>query len=126
MHRSYDSHFGRYGSTSDQFVLLTVLAEESGLIQQELARRVSSDANTIAAMLNRLEARGLVERKPHDVDGRARCVHITVKGRRLQHKLYESARLLNDRLDGSIAPEQLEVVLNALQRIAGAMNGYNE
>ena len=44
-----------HGVTSDQFVLLSRLADEDAITQQELARRTSSDANTIRPMLVLLE-----------------------------------------------------------------------
>ena len=71
-----------HGVTSDQFVLLSRLADEDAITQQELARRTSSDANTIRPMLVLLEKRGLVTRHPHPSDGRARCVVLTAEGRR--------------------------------------------
>ena len=37
--------------TADQFVLLSALADADGVTQQELVRRVSSDPNTVRAML---------------------------------------------------------------------------
>jgi DNA-binding MarR family transcriptional regulator len=121
MHRSFEGHFTQLKATADQFVLLTMLAEESGIIQQELARRICSDPNTITAMLSRLEKRGLIERRAHEGDGRARCVHLTAKGRRFQHKLDNSASVLHERLARAIAPDQLEAVLKGLAQIASAM-----
>ena len=40
MHRTYEARLARLGTTAEQFVLLNALAEESGIIQQELVRRV--------------------------------------------------------------------------------------
>ena len=121
MHRTFEAHFSELNATADQFVLLNVLAEESGLIQQELVQRVYSDPNTITAMLNRMEARGLIERRTHDEDGRARCVHLTVKGRRLQRRLHESAKVLHQRLAAIATPQEFKITLQVLERIAAAM-----
>ena len=43
MHLISDAHFSRSGVTADQFVTLAFLAEQDAIMQQELARRVSSD-----------------------------------------------------------------------------------
>ena len=59
-HRRANAVFARFKLTSDQFVLLTVLAEADGVTQGELMRRTNSDPNTISEMLGRLERRGLV------------------------------------------------------------------
>ena len=106
MHRCFDARFTRLGATADQYVILTMLAEEDGIIQQELMRRVFSDPNTVSAMLGRLEKRGLIRRRAHDGDGRARCVYLTAKGRRLQRQLDESAKALHERLFRSGDPRQ--------------------
>jgi DNA-binding MarR family transcriptional regulator len=121
MHRSFQAHCAQFGATADQFVVLTMLAEEDGITQQELARRIFSDPNTVTAMLTLLETRGLVTREDHDADGRAWCVYLTAKGRRFQRTLNESANPLHARLRQAVPPEQLDTVLNILQQIAEAM-----
>src|SRR6185369_2330874 len=91
MHRKADTYFARFGVTADQLVLLQILADEGAATQQQLVKRASSDPNTVRAMLLLLEGRGFVSRKPHPVDGRARSVSLTKKGRRVCERL-DSAR----------------------------------
>src|SRR5438270_12995598 len=88
LHRQTNACFAKDGVTADQFVLLSALADADAVTQQELVRRVSSDANTVRAMLLLLEERGLVARQRHPSDGRARRVTLTVKGRRVFKKLW--------------------------------------
>ncbi|MBI1763708.1 MAG: MarR family transcriptional regulator [Acidobacteria bacterium] len=121
MHRSFQAFYARHGATADQFVVLSMLAEEDGITQQELARRVFSDPNTITAMLTLLEKRGLAKREDHEADGRAWLVYLTPKGRQFQRTLHESAEHLHTRLREAVPPEQLEMVLNVLRKIAEAM-----
>ncbi len=82
MHRRTNEALAPHGVTADQFVLLSRLADEDAITQQELARRTSSDPNTIRTMLVLLEKRSLVVRRPHRSDGRAYCILLTDKGRR--------------------------------------------
>jgi DNA-binding MarR family transcriptional regulator len=82
MHRRTNEALATYGVTADQFVLLSRLADEDAITQQELARRTSSDANTIRPMLVLLEKRGLIVRRPHPSDRRAHRVVLTAAGRR--------------------------------------------
>lgn len=121
MHRRFENQFLALGATADQFVVLTTLLEEDGIIQQELVRRVHSDPNTITGMLGRLEKRGLIRRVTPNGDGRTRCVFLTAKGARLQRKLDESAKTLHDRLRSSVNPDQMERLLKNLQAVAQAM-----
>jgi hypothetical protein len=80
-HRAFDSLFIRRGMTADPFVLLMTLSEEEGINQRELARKVSSDPNTITAMLRLLENHGYLRRKDRPGDGRAWTVYLTPAGR---------------------------------------------
>lgn len=121
MHRCFESHFLSLGATADQYVVLTTLLEEDGIIQQELVRRVYSDPNTITGMLGRLEKRGLIRRVTSNGDGRARCVFLTARGARLQRKLDESAKSLQDRLRASVNPDQTERLLKNLEAVGAAM-----
>ncbi len=76
--------------TPDQFTVLRTLLESDvrGLTQRELARTMSSDPNTVASLLERMEKIGYVERLPHERDRRAHRIKLLAKGK----KTYESAR----------------------------------
>ena len=96
MHRAAQAHFSELGVTVDQYVLLSVLADKGGGTQAEVCEQMSSDANTIAAMLKLLEGKKLIRRERCELDGRARRVHLTATGRRLQMKLVQSSQTLRD------------------------------
>lgn len=121
MHRRFQARFAKLGVTADQFVVLTLLAEDDGIIQKELTRRTCSDANTIAALVALLERNGWVRREPSSEDRRARRVFLTPEGRRLQRRLDRSAADLHRRLFEALSKEQTAVVLAALERIQAAM-----
>ncbi len=121
MHRSFNALFAQFGVTADQYVMLRLLSEEDGITQQELGRRMFSDANTVTAMLALLEKRKLLRRKNHARDGRARLVFLTPKGRRLFTKLQEGSLALHERLEGCVQAREHEPMMVALARIAETM-----
>ena len=49
--------------------------------QRELAERLSADPPYVTLMVDDLEKRGLVRRKPHPTDRRAKLVELTASGR---------------------------------------------
>jgi len=79
--------FSPFGMTTDQYVLLTVLAQDSEATQQELVRLCYSDTATIGTMVSLLETKALVTRKPHPEDGRALRVKLTRSGQRLAEEM---------------------------------------
>ena len=121
MHRQTDACFTKYGVTANQFVLLALLAEDDGITQQQLVRRASSDPNTIRAMLVLLESRGLVARKRHPDDGRARNVTLTRKGRQTYNRLLKESEPLREQLLALFRPEQAYAFVRSLNQISDAM-----
>ena len=121
MHRRADAALGPYKVTADQFVLLSLLAEQDGITQQELVRRASSDANTVRAMLVLLENQGLVSRRPHPTDGRARSVALAPKGRRRYTHLFDRSQDFRNRLIDLFTPSETQTLVEYLGRIAEAM-----
>ncbi len=122
MHRQTNARLARSGVTADQFVLLALLAERDGITQQELVRRASSDANTIRAMLLLLEGRGLVTRGRHPIDGRARSVTLTPKGRQVYKKLWGQSEPLRERMLAAFRPEEVETLVEFLGRLSEVLS----
>jgi DNA-binding MarR family transcriptional regulator len=121
MHRQADASLARFEVTADQFVLLAALAEADALTQQDLARRISSDASTVRAMLVLLEGRGLVARDPHPSDGRARSVSLTPQGRRAYRKMREGTESFREGLLAAVGPDQANTLRDLLLLVAEAM-----
>jgi DNA-binding MarR family transcriptional regulator len=116
-----NAHFEPLGVTADQFVVLTLLAEEEGLTQREIVARAYSDPNTIGEMLTRLEGKKLVRRERHPTDGRARIVRLTPKGRTLQKRLWSSWEGDLREVDAAFKVKELEALKGLLARVRGAV-----
>ncbi|HON92474.1 MAG: MarR family transcriptional regulator [Phycisphaerae bacterium] len=121
MHRQTEASLAANGVTADQFVLLSLLAEQDGITQQELVRRASSDANTVRAMLVRLERRGLVTRQRHPTDGRALSVTLTCKGRQTHERLWQQSESVRAGLLAALGLQNSDALLEFLNRICEAM-----
>jgi len=121
LHRQTNDCFAKNGVTADQFVLLSALSDEDAVTQQELVRRVSSDPNTVRAMLLLLEQRGLVARDRHPTDGRARCVTLTGKGRQVFKRLWSKSEPLRAQLQAAFQPDEVASLVGLLRRVADMM-----
>ena len=133
MHRCAEAGFEPAGVTADQFVLLAALADAArdsaegidtsgGATQQELVRRTASDPSTIRAMLVLLERRGLVVRRPHPADRRARSVSLTAKGRRRSRGCGPVAGSFAISSGRGVSPVGPDDLVDTLRRIAEAMS----
>ena len=72
-------------------------------------------------MLLLLEGRGLVARKRHPTDGRARSVSLTEKGRRVWQRLRSVSEPFLARLASAYEIGELQVLLQLLSRIPNVM-----
>ena len=75
--------------THVQYVLLaslTWLQSEEPVTQQALAQHVRTDPMMTSQVLRALEGKGLVERRAHPDDGRARSLHVTRQGGELANR----------------------------------------
>lgn len=77
-----DGHEGFQTAGAQGTGLLIRLLGQDGLTQVALARLQRVEAPTLCRMVDRLERDGHVERRPHPDDRRARCLFLTVAGRR--------------------------------------------
>src|SRR5262245_23901411 len=119
-HRRANSWLLDHGVTADQFVLLTVVAREPGVTQIAIVERTSSDPNTVAAVLRRLEQRRLIRREAHARDRRARCVFLTAEGRHVQRRAAKGAEPILAALSDCMAEydrQQIERFLQQVHRV---------
>jgi DNA-binding MarR family transcriptional regulator len=126
MHRQAEAHLAPKGVTADQFVLLSALAQGKAVTQQDLVRRLSSDPNTVGAMLVLLENRGILVREPHPTDRRARTVALTPKGRRLFKRLWAQNRAFRAHLVATFNRPEARALISYLGRIADTMSNMQE
>ena len=118
LHRQTDAALARRGVTADQFVVLTTLAGGEARTQRELVARTASDPSTLRAMLVLLEKRGLIERRPHPTDGRARSVRLTSLGRRTLTRTWKATEPVRQRLAAALGPRETDQLTASLGKIA--------
>jgi DNA-binding MarR family transcriptional regulator len=73
-------------------------------------------------MLVLLERGGLLSRRPHPTDGRARQVALTPKGRRALGRLWEASEAQRERLARLFDEKDGDALVAALRRVADAMS----
>lgn len=72
-----------FGLTPVQFSALQTVAKQPGVDQRTLASFVGLDTSTVAGVVDRLEARGLLKRSASPDDRRVRLVNLTKEGQAL-------------------------------------------
>ncbi|HET9847075.1 MAG TPA: MarR family transcriptional regulator [Candidatus Dormibacteraeota bacterium] len=82
-------YLGETGLTPNDARTLQSLSSTEGRSMSALAEEWKLDASTVTWIVDRLEGKGLVQRRPHPSDRRSRLVMLTPKGARLMAKNVE-------------------------------------
>ena len=81
-----------YDVTPEQWAVLNRLWEEDGLSQVDLAERTFKDKPGTTRILNLLEKKGIVVRRPDESDRRVLRIFLTKTGKDLKDKLIPCAQ----------------------------------
>jgi MarR family transcriptional regulator, 2-MHQ and catechol-resistance regulon repressor len=111
----------RHGLTVAEFGVLEALYHKGPMLLSEVQRRILVSSGGITYLVDRLEKRGLVERRDCPGDRRARLAALTPEGEALVAGIFpQHAAVIRDALRGLTADEKQEAVrlLRSLQ--AGA------
>jgi MarR family transcriptional regulator, organic hydroperoxide resistance regulator len=93
----------------------TALRELTGpMTMRELAERMSCEPSNATFVVDKLERRGLIERRAHPTDRRARQLVLTPEGTALRERLLEL--LVSDSPLANLSPEQQRVLQGLLER----------
>jgi len=97
--------------TSPQFAALNALSGEPALDQRTLGERISLDRSTMAEVVARLSARGLIKTARDSNDGRRKTIRLTPKGVATLQHLIPRTHQMTRRLVGALdAKEQAELL----------------
>lgn len=120
--RRLSGHLDRYDLTLAQFGVLAHLQAAPHISQQALADWLFVTKGNIVGLLNRLENRGFVERRPDPEDGRTHLVCLTEQGAALAARVVPEHEELVAACMGVITPEEqhiLHQLVHTLDRALG-------
>ncbi len=110
------------GLSRPQWAILELIEADPGLTQREIAERLDVEPITVARMLDRLEARQMVERRPDPRDRRVWRVHLSPAGRRMREAAGRARVALGDRITANLPEEVGAMLESGLARAVAAMD----
>jgi DNA-binding MarR family transcriptional regulator len=111
--------------TPVQFALLFAASKEAGLDQRTLAGRIGLDTSTIGAVIDRLERRGLIERKVSPVDKRVRLLHLTPAGKKLLQSVMPAMLRAQERMLAPLPRSDRLKFMTMVKRIVEENNAWS-
>src|SRR6266404_4510657 len=113
------------------FAVLEALLHKGPLPINEIGKKVLLTSGSITVAVDRLETKGLVERRPHGTDRRAKIVHLTTEGRKVITRVYANHAADMERLaSASLTRADRRTLIRLLKKIgyeaAGALEHSEE
>ena len=106
--------------TSPQFAALNALYNEPNIDQRTLGERIAADRSTMAEVVARLSARGLIRATRDARDGRRKTIQLTPKGSTALQNLIPRARVMTGRLVGALDQKEQTELLRMLTAVVSA------
>ena len=96
---------------------LVRLEKNEGVSQARLAELAEVDAMAMVRILDRMEADGLLERRPDPADRRARCLYLTPKAKPFLDEIWRMSEATRAEVFPGIGKNEREVLMTLLERI---------
>jgi DNA-binding MarR family transcriptional regulator len=106
-----------YGLRPVDFSVLSVIHHNPGITSRQLCAALSLLPPNLVGLVQALQARGLIEKKPHPRDGRAFGLHPTAQGLALIGQAEATALALEAERAHRLSPGEHQTLLTLLQKI---------
>ena len=116
--RNLDQVYGQVvqplGLTVIEWYILRALYDQDGQHASELARAVGRAATSFTPNLDKLQKKGLIERRADPADRRAVRIYLTESGRNCKKAVMDSTRDIDKRLAQQFPEDEYESFQNIL------------
>jgi DNA-binding MarR family transcriptional regulator len=113
----FEVHARAISLNLSQAKALIRLEKNEGVSQARLAELVEVDAMAMVRIVDRMEADGLLERRPDPADRRARCLYLTAKAKPLLEEIWRLVELTRAEVLAGIGKAERDVFMDVLERI---------
>ena len=117
MRAAFDRRVRQIGLTRSQWLVLSLLHRRPGVSQSELAEMLEVERATAGRMIDRLERKNWVVRRPDAADRRINRLYLTAEAKIVQVAM---GRIAEDLLDDAMAPladDERRVLADRLERM---------
>jgi DNA-binding MarR family transcriptional regulator len=106
------------GMAPREFAVLRQVAIEEGISQHACGHALNVAPSQMVALVDSLEHKGLIERRPDPADRRVRALHLTAKGRKALAMGFQAAMNNEEALFGSMTAAERGELRRLLQVVS--------
>jgi DNA-binding MarR family transcriptional regulator len=103
-----------HAMTRAQWVILSRLERQPGMSQNEMAAVCEVEPITVARLIDRLEARGLVERRADPTDRRIKRLHLLPAAKPILETINDARESMNARITAGLNENTRNTLIDAL------------
>lgn len=107
-----------HGLKGRSYSVLVLASGDARPSQRDLAEFLRLDPSQVVSLVDELQSRGLVERRPDPTDRRANVVVATAAGRALAAAAREAARSAEQRVHAQLSRDERAALTDLLRRLA--------
>jgi DNA-binding MarR family transcriptional regulator len=106
-----------YGLKPVDFSVMSLITHNPGITSRQLCHALGILPPNLVGMVNALERRELIERRPHPRDGRAMGLHLTPAGQELMREAERTAAALEADVAGGLTAAELRTLIGLLKKV---------
>ncbi|MGB8601574.1 MAG: MarR family transcriptional regulator [Rhizomicrobium sp.] len=122
MRTKFDQKAREWGMTRAQCIILIKLHYKPGMTQNEMAALCEIEPITVARLVDRLEANGLVKRCPDPSDRRVKRLHLMPEAEPVLERIKEIRELSQQELIGDMDPALRQGAVEALKHMKNKLS----
>jgi MarR family transcriptional regulator for hemolysin len=121
----FERHAADISLTLVQCRALAHLEKNEGISQARLAELTEVEPMAMVRILDRMEAEGVIERRPDLDDRRARRLHLTAKAKPVLDEIWRLAALTRAETFAGVVRAEREAFIGVLERLDANLSGLD-
>jgi DNA-binding MarR family transcriptional regulator len=116
---------GRFDLTPVQYAALTAIGVQPDIDATRLSQLIALDRSTTGSVLERLEAKALVQRNSSPEDRRIKLLRLSDSGRALLREVEAAVERAQQRIVAPLQPDERKTFLRLLARLVESNNALS-
>ncbi len=106
-----------YGLRPVDFSVLSLVTHNPGITSRQLCATLGIQPPNLVRLVADLDARGLLQRKPHPTDGRAIGLHLTAEAKKMMRSAELTAHDLEEEVAAALSKDERDTLMSLLRKI---------
>lgn len=114
-------HIKSMNLTAPQFDVIATLANQAPMTCKTLGEKTLITKGTLTGILDRLEIKGIVERKTNEEDGRSQKIMLTLSGLEIFEHAFPNHMQHLEKAFNQLSPQEMINLTNSLKQLRETM-----